>query len=37
VKSRQDAGSIMPEALTAGLTPAELRDLIAYLASLGRD
>ncbi|MGB0580886.1 MAG: PVC-type heme-binding CxxCH protein, partial [Limisphaerales bacterium] len=32
----QEAGTLMPEGLTAGMTRAELADLVAYLASLGR-
>lgn len=31
-----EAGSLMPEGLTLAMTRAELRDLIAYLMSLGR-
>ncbi len=31
-----EAGSLMPEGLTMAMTRAELRDLIAYLLSLGR-
>lgn len=34
--SRADAGSLMPEGLAASLSRDELRDLIAYLASLGK-
>jgi putative heme-binding domain-containing protein len=34
--TRTDAGSLMPEGLTASLSREELRDLIAYLASLGK-
>jgi putative heme-binding domain-containing protein len=36
IQSRTDAGSLMPEGLTASLSREELRDLIAYLASLGK-
>ncbi len=36
VKSRQDAGTIMPAGLTVTLSREDLRDLIAYLASLGK-
>ena len=36
IQTRADAGSLMPEGLTASLTREELRDLIAYLASLGK-
>jgi putative heme-binding domain-containing protein len=36
IKTRTDAGSLMPEGLTASLTRDELRDLIAYLSSLGK-
>lgn len=36
ITSRTDAGSLMPEGLVALMTREELRDLIAYLASLGR-
>lgn len=32
----QEAGTLMPEGLTAGMTRAELADLVAYLSSLGR-
>lgn len=32
----QEAGTLMPEGLTAGMTRSELADLVAYLASLGR-
>lgn len=31
-----EAGSLMPEGLTMAMTRAELRDLVAYLLSLGR-
>jgi putative heme-binding domain-containing protein len=34
--ARSDVGSIMPEGLTAGLTPAELADLFRYLFDLGK-
>lgn len=36
IQTRTDAGSLMPEGLTASLSREELRDLIAYLASLGK-
>jgi len=36
IASRTDAGSLMPEGLTASLSRDELRDMIAYLASLGK-
>ncbi|MBX7206812.1 MAG: HEAT repeat domain-containing protein [Verrucomicrobiaceae bacterium] len=36
IKERQDAGSLMPEGLIMNMTREELRNLIAYLASLGR-
>jgi putative heme-binding domain-containing protein len=36
IQTRADAGSLMPEGLTASLSREELRDLIAYLASLGK-
>jgi putative heme-binding domain-containing protein len=36
IQTRADAGSLMPEGLTASLTREELRDLIAYLAALGK-
>jgi putative heme-binding domain-containing protein len=36
IKSRKDIGSVMPEGLTNGLTRAELRDLIRFLADLGK-
>lgn len=36
IESRLDAGSLMPEGLIMNMTREELRDLIAYLASLGR-
>ena len=32
VSARQDAGSLMPPGLTAGLSRADLRDLILFLA-----
>lgn len=35
IKDRQEAGSLMPEGLIVNLTRDELRDLVAYLASLG--
>lgn len=34
--TRSDVGSIMPEGLTAGLSPAELADLFRYLFELGK-
>ena len=34
--ARSDVGSIMPEGLMAGLTPAELADLFRYLFELGK-
>jgi putative heme-binding domain-containing protein len=34
--ARSDVGSIMPEGLMAGLTPAELADLFRYLFDLGK-
>ena len=36
IETRTDSGSLMPEGLVALMTREELRDLIAYLASLGR-
>ena len=36
VQDRADAGTLMPDGLTAGMTQTELRDLIAYLAAQGR-
>ncbi len=36
IVSRTDAGSLMPEGLVALMTREELRDLIAYLTTLGR-
>jgi putative heme-binding domain-containing protein len=36
IKERQEAGYLMPEGLIMNMTRTELRDLIAYLASLGR-
>lgn len=36
IASRQEAGSLMPEGLILNMTREELRDLIAYLAGLGR-
>ena len=36
IQTRTDAGSLMPDGLTASLSREELRDLIAYLASLGK-
>ena len=36
IAERQEAGSLMPEGIIATMTREQLRDLIAYLASLGR-
>lgn len=36
VKSRSDAGSAMPDGIVSGMSREDLRDLVAYLASLGR-
>lgn len=36
IQEKQEAGSLMPEGLIMNMTRAELRDLIAYLAGLGR-
>lgn len=36
IAERQEAGSLMPEGLIATMTREQLRDLVAYLASLGR-
>jgi len=36
VEQMKDAGSLMPEDLTAGLTPDELHDLIRFLVDQGR-
>jgi putative heme-binding domain-containing protein len=36
VRARKEIGSVMPEGLTAGLTRAELRDLVRCLTELGR-
>lgn len=36
ITEKQEAGSLMPEGLIAMMTREELRDLIAYLGSLGR-
>lgn len=36
IASRQESGSLMPEGLILNMTREELRDLIAYLAGLGR-
>ncbi len=36
IQERADAGTLMPDGLTAGMTQSELRDLIAYLAAQGR-
>ena len=35
IKERQEAGSLMPEGLILNMTRHELRDLLAYLATLG--
>jgi putative heme-binding domain-containing protein len=37
MQSHTDSGSLMPDGLTASLSREELRDLIAYLASLGKE
>jgi putative heme-binding domain-containing protein len=37
MQSHTEAGSLMPDGLTASLSREELRDLIAYLASLGKE
>ena len=37
IQTRTDAGSLMPDGLTASLSREELRDLIAYLAGLGKE
>lgn len=36
ITKRQDAGTIMPDGLTASLSPDEVRDLFAYLTHLGK-
>ncbi len=36
IKEHQESGSLMPEGLIVNMTREELRDLVAYLASLGR-
>jgi len=36
IRERKQNGSLMPEGLTDGLTHAELRDLIRFLAELGQ-
>jgi putative heme-binding domain-containing protein len=36
IKARKDVGSIMPDGLANGLTRQELRDLIRFLAELGK-
>jgi putative heme-binding domain-containing protein len=36
IEQMVNAGSVMPDGLTAGMTEAELRDLIRYLSELGR-
>jgi hypothetical protein len=36
IAKRKEVGSVMPEGLTNGLTRAELRDLIRFLADLGK-
>ena len=36
IARRKEVGSVMPEGLTNGLTRAELRDLIRFLADLGK-
>jgi putative membrane-bound dehydrogenase-like protein len=36
IAEKQEAGSLMPEGLIINMTREELRDLIAYLAGLGR-
>jgi putative heme-binding domain-containing protein len=37
MQTHTEAGSLMPDGLTASLSREELRDLIAYLASLGKE
>ena len=36
IRARKEIGSVMPEGLTNGLTREELRDLIRFLADLGK-
>lgn len=36
IAEKQEAGSLMPEGLIMNMTREELRDLVAYLAALGR-
>jgi putative membrane-bound dehydrogenase-like protein len=36
IAERQEAGSLMPEGLIMNMTREEMRDLVAYLAGLGR-
>jgi len=36
IQEKQEAGSLMPEGLIMNMTREELRDLVAYLAGLGR-
>jgi putative heme-binding domain-containing protein len=36
IESKQEIGSLMPEGLTAALTPEQRRDLIRYLLELGK-
>ncbi len=36
IAEKQEAGSLMPEGLIMNMTRGELRDLVAYLAGLGR-
>jgi putative heme-binding domain-containing protein len=36
IEKRKDVGSVMPEGVVQGLTRAELRDLVRFLAELGR-
>jgi hypothetical protein len=36
IQEKQEVGSLMPEGLIMNMTREELRDLIAYLAGLGR-
>ena len=36
IQEKQEAGSLMPEGLIMNMRREELRDLIAYLARLGR-
>ncbi|MGV3659940.1 MAG: PVC-type heme-binding CxxCH protein [Prosthecobacter sp.] len=37
IQQKQEAGSLMPEGLIMNMTREELRDLIAYLTTLGRE